>query len=312
MYPLQPPTVTVKNLLNQNGSLGQDRLITWTPVNHVASYNIYRSFISYNFKDENDNILLDPIATVNAPATTYTDTNVGIISNADFTDLEDLTVNTWGGWYYAVSAVRSDGTVGLLSEPVNENSVSLLRNPPFGEYQIGTGPSYGYCNSTSLPTSDDTETLLEIRARNLNLLQRDGTWVWYFKQRAEGQRCSTWVDDLQQCSRGKNCPECHGVGLKQGYYAPVKILVRLVGADRMLMQERFGLRTTFQARSWTIWEPRLATRDIIVAPDGRRYEINKVESSIIRGGVITHQTFDTIEKWPTDWVYTLPVPGPLY
>ena len=84
MYPLQPPTVTVKNLLNQNSTLGQDRLITWTPVNHAASYNIYRSFVSYNFKDENDNILLAPIATVDAPATSYTDTNVGIISNSDF------------------------------------------------------------------------------------------------------------------------------------------------------------------------------------------------------------------------------------
>ena len=312
MYPLQPPSVTVKNLLNQNNMLGQDRLITWTPVNHAASYNIYRSFISYNFLDENDNIILDPIANVAAPATSYTDTNVGIISNSDFKDLEDLTVNTWGGWYYAVSAVRSDGTVGLLSTPVNEISVSMLRNPPFGTYQIGTGPSYGYCNSSDLPTSDDTETLLEIRARNLNLLQRDGTWVWYFKQKAEGERCSTWEDDLQQCSRGKNCPECHGVGLKQGYYAPVKILVRLVGSDRMLMQERFGLRTTFQASNWTIWEPRLATRDIIVIPDGRRFEITDVNASIIRGSVITHQTFKTTEKWPTDWVYTLPVPGPLY
>ena len=312
MYPLQPPSVTVKNLLNQNQTLGQDRLITWTPVNHASSYNIYRSFISYNFKDENDNILLSPIATVDAPATSYTDTNVGIISNSDFKDLEDLTVNVFGNYYYAVSAVRPDGTLGLLSEPVTDINVSLLRNPPFGSYQIGTGPTYGYCNSTSLPTSDDTELLLEIRARNLNLLQRDGTWVWYFKQRADGERCPGWVDDLQQCSRGKNCPICHGTGLKYGYYAPVKILVRLVGSDRMLMQERFGLRTTFQASNWTIWEPKLSSRDLIVAPDGRRYEIAEVNASIIRGSVVTHQTFKVIEKWPTDWVYTLPVPGPLY
>ena len=142
-------------------------------------------------------------------------------------------------------------------------------------------------------------------------MQRDGTWVWYFKQRAEGRRCDGWVDDLQQCRNGKNC-ECHGTGLVHGYYAPVKILVRLVGSDRMLMQERFGLRTTFQASNWTIWEPRLATRDIIVTPDGRRFEITDVNASIIRGSVITHQTFKTTEKWPTDHVYKLPVPGPLY
>lgn len=303
-YKLPAPSFKVQNLLNINNDLGTNRKLTWKAVVNASKYNIYRSYVPYGDKSL--------IASIDAPATEYIDTSIGIISNNDFKDLEALTVNTWGGWYYWMSAVRADGTEGLISDPKSESESTLLNNPPYGSYQVGDGKTFNYCSSSDLPTGDDTDLFLEIRNRDLNILQRDGQWVWYFKQRADGKRCSNWQDDLQQCGRGKNCPICHGTGLVKGYYDPVRILVRLVGSERKLVQEKLGLRTFYEASNWTVWTPILANRDIIVTNDGRRYEITGVTPSIIRGGVITKQDFKTIEKWPTDWVYTLPVPGALY
>ena len=304
-YKLPYPKFKVQNLLNRTSTYGTARKLTWKSVAKADKYKIYRSYVPYgDFK---------LVATIEGNLTTYTDDKVGIISSDDFSDLENLTVNTWQGWYYRMSAVRADGTEGYISDPVSDQESTLLNNPPFGSYQVGDGKTYSYCSSSDLPTEDDTEYFLEIRNRDLNILQRDGQWVWFFKQRAEGERCPYWVDTLHQCRRGKNCPICHGTGLSEsGYYPPVKILVRLEGSDRKLTKYQQGLRIEYQARSWTVWTPILANRDIIVTNDGRRYEILDVTPSIIRGGVITHQDFTVKEKMPKDFAYSLEVPGPLY
>lgn len=304
-YRLPSPKFRVQNLLNRTKTYGSARKIIWNKVGRADKYNIYRSYIPYG--------KFTLLATVSGDTTEYIDESVGIISNNDFEDLEDLTVNTWRGWYYRLSAVRANGEEGYISDPYSDQEATLLNNPPFGSYQVGDGKEFKYCGSSPLPDEDDTSVFLEIRNRDLNILQRDGQWVWYFKQRAEGQRCPYWVDTLHQCKNGKNCPVCHGTGLAQGgYYDPVKILVRLVGSNRTLKQYQHGLQIEYQARSWTVWTPILANRDIIVTNDGRRYEILDVTPSIIRGGVITKQDFNIKEKMPEDFVYTLEVPGPLY
>lgn len=303
-YKLPYPKFKVQNLLNRTSSFGTARKLTWNPVNKAAKYKIYRSYVPYG-----EFTLLD---IVGSSLTEYTDSSAGIISSNDYSDLEDLTVNTWRGWYYRMSAVRENGEEGYISDPISDQESTLLNNPPFGSYQVGDGKIYSYCSSSDLPNEDDTEFFLEIRNRDLNVLQRDGQWVWYFKQRAEGERCPHWVDTLHQCKNGKNCPICKGTGLVNGYYDPVKILVRLVGSARKLTQYQHGLQIEYQARSWTVWTPILANRDIIVTNDGRRYEILDVTPSIIRGGVITHQDFTIKEKMPKDFVYSLKVPGPLY
>lgn len=303
-YKLPSPKFKVQNLLNKNSNLGTDRLITWDTVSKASTYNIYRSFVPYGE--------FSLIATVDGGSTSYTDTTAGNISSNNFIDLEDTTVNTWGTWYYRMSAVRANGEEGIISDPYSDQESTLLNNPPFGDYQVGDGKVYKYCSSSPLPTDDDTSIFLEIRSKDLNILQRDGQWVWYFKQRAEGKRCPHWVDTLNQCKNGKNCPICHGTGITKGYYDPVKILVRLVGSDRSLVQYQHGMQISYQAKSWTVWTPILSNRDIIVTNDGRRYEILDVTPSIIRGGVITKQDFTIKEKMPKDFVYDLKVPGPLY
>lgn len=305
MYKLPYPKFKVQNLLNRNADYGMSRKLTWSPINKADKYRVYRSYVPYgSFK---------LIAELDGSTTEFIDDSVGITSNNAFSDLESLTINTWGGWYYRMSSVRSNGEEGSLSDPTSDQEATLLNNPPFGSYQVGDGKTYNYCGSSDLPTEDDTSYLLDIRSRDLNLLQRDGQWVWYFKQRAEGTRCPHWVDTLSQCKRGKNCPICHGTGLSDsGFYEPVKILVRLVGASRKITQFSRGLQVEFNSKSWTIWTPILSDRDIIVTNDGRRYEISDVTASIIRGGVITHQDFDIKEKMPKDFVYSLKVPGPLY
>lgn len=304
-YKLPYPKFKVQNLLNQNSNLGTSRKLTWKPVTNASKYNIYRSYVPYGE--------FNLIGTVDGTATEFIDDTVGSISANNFSDLENLTENTWRGWYYRMSAVRASGEEGNVSDPISDQESTLLNNPPFGSYQVGDGKVYSYCSSSDLPIEDDTEYFLEIRNRDLNILQRDGQWVWYFKQRAEGKRCPYWLDTLHQCKNGKNCPLCHGTGIQDtGYYDPVKILVRLVGSQRKLTQYQHGLQIEYQAKSWTVWTPILANRDIIVTNDGRRYEILDVTPSIIRGGVITHQDFTIKEKLPKDFVYKLEVPGPLY
>lgn len=303
-YRLPSPKFKVQNLLNRTSNYGTARKLTWKLVNKAVKYNIYRSYVPYGE--------FSLIASVDGSVTEFIDDNTGVVSSDDFKDLENLTINTWRGWYYRMSSVRENGEEGYISDPYSDQEATLLNNPPFGSYQVGDGKTFNYCSSSDLPTEDDTEYFLEIRSRDLNILQRDGQWVWYFKQRAEGQRCPTWVDTLNQCKRGKNCPVCHGTGLVKGYYDPVKILVRLVGSNRTLTQYQHGLQIAYEAKSWTVWTPILANRDIIVTNDGTRYEILNVTPSIIRGGVITKQDFTIKEKMPEDFVYSLEVPGPLY
>ena len=157
-YKLPYPKFKVQNLLNRTKTYGTARKLTWKPVNKAFKYNIYRSYVPYGE--------FTLIATADKDATTFIDESIGIISSNDFSDMEDLTVNTWMGWYYRMSAVREDGTEGYISDPVSDQESTLLNNPPFGSYQVGDGKVYSYCSSSDLPTEDDTEYFLEIRNRD--------------------------------------------------------------------------------------------------------------------------------------------------
>ena len=304
MYKLPiPANFKVTNLLNRNDGYSTNRLLEWSAVTDAVSYNIYRSFVEYTG--------FQKIATVAAPSTSFTDTTTSLVANDSYIDLTNITVNTWNGWYYRIAAVRSNGEEGYVSDAMSELESNVLYNPPVGNYSFGESKIYGDAFATYSDINIECE-LLEIRNRNIKLLQLDGQWVWFFKQAVKGKRCPYYADDLGQCNRGKRCPVCHGTGIADGgYMDPVMILVRLVGANRRLVQELYGLRQVYEASSWTIWSPILASRDFFVAKDGRRFEIVDVKPSMQQGGLISKQDFTTIEKMPTDPIYELQVPGPL-
>jgi hypothetical protein len=133
---------------------------------------------------------------------------------------------------------------------------------------------------------------LEIRRRDLWLLEQDGGEVWLFKRKwpLENPTTEEELDRPDQVAR------------RGQYFDPIKIKVRLVSAVQSKNLVEYGLRREKIPRSWTIWTPRIQNMDIIVDSQNRRYQVNNITAHNWRD-LITHQDFDVQLLEITDQAY---------
>lgn len=162
-----------------------------------------------------------------------------------------------------------------------------------------------------LPSTDIGESFLwEIRNREKFILEIGGERVKLLKRKwndTNNAHCSVCWDEVRKQSRTTSCLACYGTGIEGGYYAEVQIIVSFVdpAVGKIEMFEH-GVRTTVQPRSWTIWEPELRNKDILVKKTGERLCINNVTPSLFRG-LRLQQKMDLELIEASNIIYKIPV-----
>lgn len=310
-----PKTVKVTNLLNRNQGALYDYKVEWTPVSGADGYNIYSSIVPYgNFKK---------VGSVPGTDTSYIDNSATIVATMDRElyipySNEETIVADYVLYYSVVPyTIDADGNEeeGQPSKPVTEEDSRLSCAGPFqNPYMIGNFP-VGICNGMKygLPSNKYTAQVTNvIREQAIFLLQRDGQWVWWFKRKRYGERCPRVDVDNNQCINGDQCEICYGTNLVGGYYEPVLIKMVIVYGQKKMALEDLGIRSVRESKSWTIWQPKIAQRDIFVMANGKRCEITGVTpASPYMGGIYNKVDFDFRELETDNVAYRLKVPGPI-
>lgn len=311
---LSAPSVKVQNLLNRNEGALQNFQVTFTAVTGADGYNIYRSQVPYGPWDK--------IGKAASTATTFIDDTPTIESTNDAEPYEiyvnEQTILQRPNFYYRVAAyeVDEDGveTEGELSYPTSaEDAVIACGADRDSIYTIGDVGIYSCGTGAPIPTATQILPYLsEIRRRTLAILNMDGQWVWFFKRRLYGERCPNCDFDNNQCKYGDRCPQCFGTNMAHPFLPPVLIKVVMVYGEKKEEFEDLGIRTIREAKSWTIWQPKIAARDLIVDHNGERYEITDVtKTSPMLGGMYSRQDFKYRELEMNHALYRLGVPGPV-
>jgi hypothetical protein len=287
--PLVPPSsVIVQNTLyvQQVGLTETQCLVSWTPVNGISGYNVYRNLTPYgSFQLMNSSLI---------GTTNFLDTDVPFIIDTDP--------------YYSVTSVNLFGE-SSPSPPLTYENPQAWVTSPFGSLQltntvangtiagsltIGADPILPTCITATTPYYFN-----QVRQRNLWLLEQDGSDVWLFKR---------LMKEINQDSN-----EDYARNATVLYFPAVKIKVRIVDTKALKELATYGFRRQNVPRCYTIWTPRLHDHDIIIDSEGRIYEILNVTGYYWRQQ-ITHQDFEMRMMERTDDAYTNPnliAPSPL-
>ncbi len=135
----------------------------------------------------------------------------------------------------------------------------------------------------------------DIRQRHLTVLLQDGDDYLWLKRKLSGTVCPYWDDAAAQCQKPLDkISACYNTKFLGGYEFPLSIKVALPTPVIQSIQEQGGQLKSQPMQPWTIWEPRLADRDMLVHPrTGERLEILNVKASGQWRGLIMCQFFDT-------------------
>ena len=309
-----PSKVKVTNLLNRNDGALYNYKLEWTEVLGAAGYRIYSSITPYgNFK---------LIGQVDSTETSFIDESQTIVATNDreiyiTQSNEETIVSDYIVYYSVVPFVIIDDEVveGTPSKPVTEEDSRLSCEGPFDKpYMLGNFP-VSICGGLKYGLPSNKYTALTtniIREEAIYLLQRDGQWVWWFKRKHRGERCPQVEVDNNQCANGDQCPICYGTNIVGGFYDPVLVKFVVVYGQKKHVAQEYGIRGVRESQSWTIWHPKISTRDMFVLANGKRCEITAVTpSSPYMGGIYNKQSFDFRELETNHAYYRVPVPGPI-
>ncbi len=311
---LSAPAVKVQNLLNRNDGALQNFRVEFTSVTGADGYNIYRSQMPYG--------PFEKVAKVGTGTTVYIDDTATIESTNDAEPYEvyvnEQTILQRPNFYYRVAAYEIDENgneeEGESSYPTSaEDAVISCAADRDSIYTIGDYSIYSCGTGAPIPSANQLLPYLsEIRRRTLAMLNMDGQWVWFFKRRLYGERCPNVDFDNNQCKYGDRCPTCFGTNMANPFLPPVLIKIVMIYGDKNEAFEDLGIRTVRESKSWTIWQPKIATRDMFVDHNGERYEITEVtKSSPMLGGMYARQDFKYRELEMNHALYRLNVPGPV-
>lgn len=136
--------------------------------------------------------------------------------------------------------------------------------------------------------------LNDIRQRHLTVLQQDGDDYLWLKRKVSGTVCPYWDDHAQQCRKPIDAQAaCYNAKYIGGYEMPMAIKVALPTPVIQSVQTEAGLLKAQPMRPWTVWEPLLSDRDLLVhRRTGERFEVVAVQHSGQWRGLFICQFFD--------------------
>ena len=147
---------------------------------------------------------------------------------------------------------------------------------------------------------------LEIRHRYLWLLSMGGERVLLLKKKYYGTRCPNF-DQVRKTNEQHNDTICYGTGWVGGYFKPVEIVCSLMtgGPEYVPVQDN-GLIRIYNPHSWTIWEPRLTSGDIIIRKNNQRFIVVSTYARRWKS-YVTRQDFELSEVERNHIVYQFPL-----
>jgi hypothetical protein len=158
----------------------------------------------------------------------------------------------------------------------------------------------------------------EIIRKEILLSRYVGTQAWILRRKSYGTQSKKTLANIDPISGvpltdTKN--EDYGVGLDQGYYAPVPCVFYIEQStqDKQLDKQGMGVKENYTSMIRMPGYPILEVRDIICeATDGYRYSIQSRSSKQFPGTNITLTQKATINLIPpSDTTYAIPIPIPL-
>ena len=150
----------------------------------------------------------------------------------------------------------------------------------------------------------------EMRRRHLAMLLLQGEDVILLPRLVQGTRCPFWKTEEEQCERPLDPrAACYNTGWIGGYSVPLGIKMVIPPANRTAIAYEEGVRKEYKPRPWTIHEPRLRNRDIIVRKwRGTRFEILDVNRVFFRGLVMQQEfTLRSVNNSTESYIYSVPV-----
>lgn len=300
MIPSPVANIQVANL-NQ---YTRPRTITWdlSIDPSIVEYKVYRSEVSYG-----DFVQIN-IVQIPSNENSFLDNALPQTAVMPFT------------WWYKITALNSIGEESELSQtlPAHDIVITAFVDPPFIQNEPATLSEQNLTQPTDSPvfqvlsnTTVNPRWFLEIRKRHRWLLEMGGTRVTLLKRRYSGTVCPNFDflrSQHKQIANADLSDPCYGTGWVGGYHIPLEISVSFVSptAKRATLRD-FGLWFDFEPKSWTLWEPELLDRDLIVRKDtGQRFEITDLSRTMWRG-LVLRQNFDIRLLEPQSPQYKFPV-----
>lgn len=146
---------------------------------------------------------------------------------------------------------------------------------------------------------------LSIREKNKWVLTVGGERVLLYKKKYEGQRCPLF-DTVRHTNQQHEDEICYGQGFVGGFFQPIEIVISLLSSGpEEFTKTDFGIQRTYKPHSWTLWEPLLATGDMIVRRNNQRFLITQAFPHRFKH-FVTHQDFDLVEVERGSILYTIP------
>lgn len=161
---------------------------------------------------------------------------------------------------------------------------------------------------------DEAEILYmfeEIRRRQLALVLMDGEDVLWLPRIWKGTRCAYWKSEEENCEQPlDSISPCYNTSWIGGYHYPMAIKIVYPPTNRTAISYEAGVRKEFKPRPWTINEPLLRPKDVLIEKySGTRYEISATNDVTFRG-LAMHQEL-TLREFPRgaeNYIYQVPVP----
>ena len=146
---------------------------------------------------------------------------------------------------------------------------------------------------------------LSIREKNKWVLTVGGERVLLYKKKYEGQRCP-FFDTVRHTNAQHEDTTCYGQGFVGGFFQPIEIVISLLSSGpEEFTKTEFGIQRTYKPHSWTLWEPLLATGDMIVRRNNQRFLVTQVFPRRFKH-FVTHQDFDLAEVERGSILYQIP------
>ena len=161
---------------------------------------------------------------------------------------------------------------------------------------------------------DETEILYmfeEMRRRQTAIVLMTGENVVCLPRIRQGTRCAFWKSEEEQCEKPLDPRSiCYNTGWVGGYHNPLMAKIVYPPANRTAVFYEAGVRKEYTPKPWTIHEPKLQVRDVIVQQySGTRSEITAVNYVTFRG-LVLHQelTLRELTRGTETFIYAVPVP----
>lgn len=124
-----------------------------------------------------------------------------------------------------------------------------------------------YISNSVCLFSEEMDRISSYIAEQHNFMLRrfEGYDFLHYARKKFGERCPHCYDEIARKSIRSKCPMCYGTTYKNGYFAPVKILVKLNPTNKGTEKNDYGVNEQLTSTGWVSNEAIVEADDILVS-----------------------------------------------